>query len=223
MLNDISTSLSKFFQEKSISYISITSFSIFIFVCFFSTLEFCLNYMQIKTIKLKISYIENAYKFLNDILYAKYFVTESVITNQLESQIGQNYSYAVSYLFSYNKNLYNNEIKSELAIIRQEMTEISNIFTGNSNNFPKDFKKYMIETILKIETKNGIEVIQLNNALSRLTTHIFYVSTVTEGNFEINMSNGNTYELMKNLLNDYYTSWNGATTLLVNDTKNNSI
>ena len=221
IFNDISNSLSKFFQEKSINYISIMSFCIFLFVCFFTTLEFCINYNKINTIKSKIIYVEDAYKLLNGILYTKYFVTESVISNELENRIGKPYIY-VTNLYNGIKKLFNEEMKNELAKIRQEMTEITNIFTENSDNFPKEFKKFMTDTNLKIQSKNGEIIIQLSNALSRIINNIFYLCSVAEGNFEINMSDSNTYELMKNLLNDYFISWQKATSLLIIDAQKNS-
>jgi hypothetical protein len=64
------------------------------------------------------------------------------------------------------------------------------------------------------------------SAISKLTTAIFYISTISDNN-QINMNNTYAYELMVNLLNGYYIPFEKLIIILLNDfkekTKNSGI
>ena len=211
--SDSSSTLSNIFKADSIKYIAILVFFIFIETILFVSIEFILINNNINKVKHKIEFLYKGYIILNDMLYTKYFVTEGVIGNKLNT----NYS-PVNGAGSLEKFLL--KLKEELAFYRQEFTETYDTFT--SNELCKDFNDYINETHIKIYsiTINKTEKIPLdlsfNSAMSRIPSSINDI--VADPSIMI-MENRDTYELMYGLLNDYYIKWEKVILILLNDSE----
>ena len=85
-------------------------------------IEFLITLRYMKNLKTKNQRLENNFKILDDIVYAKYFVTKGVIGNALSF-----------WYFSYImlSRIYFKDISNNLCIIRQPFTEIYNTFSSN--------------------------------------------------------------------------------------------
>jgi hypothetical protein len=141
-------------------------------------------------------------------LYAKYFITEALITN-----IYQDYYPAVS--INGLKGFFD-EIKEELAFYRIEFSETYKTFT--SNGLSKDFKNYIANTKINIFTltlnqKDNLSLI-FNSAMNRIPASL---NDLTYNETKIKMDNRDTFELMYNLINDYYIKWYNIVVILYND------
>jgi hypothetical protein len=123
-----------------------------------------------KNLKTKNQRLENNFKILDDIVYAKYFVTEGVIGNVLSFRY---FSYIML------SRIYFKDISNILGIIRQAFTEIYNIFSSNKlcikYELCKEFKDFISTKIKRITlTINVTEKIPLlfNNAMTRISSSI---------------------------------------------------
>ena len=149
-------------------------------------------------VKRKIEFLRKSYLILNYILYTKFYVTEGVLTNTLES-------YFPSEVFK-GKKPFLNEIKKELFYYRQQLTETYDIFT--SNELSEKYKDFMKNTKITIDTLtvNKPEKISIifNSAISRISASINDLAT---DDTLLNIERRNTYELMYNLINEYYLNW----------------
>ena len=110
--SDTSTSLLNIFNSKSVVCIKITSAVFFLIVLFVTSLEFIFTFLNIQNIKKEIETMNKSYKLLTNIGFTKYFITEAILSNQIE-----------------------NYIKRELAYYREEFSNIYGEFSSTSTNF----------------------------------------------------------------------------------------
>ena len=210
--SDSSSSLSNMFKANSIKYIRILLFCTIIETLLLISIEFIIIYCQINKITNKIHYLQNGYIILRDIVYTKFFITEGVITNHLNN-ISMIYVNVISFG---GLSILLDDIRNELAFYRQEFTEIYDTFS--LNDLSKEFKSYMEETKISIYTltANTPEKLTLlfNNAMTRIPSSI---NNLVSDPYLMNMKNRDTYELMHNLLNEYYLNWEKANIILLND------
>ena len=142
-------------------------------------------------------------------MFTKYFITEGVIANSL------NKAY---YPVVCNSNLttFMKSITNELILNRQEFSQIYEKFS--SNKLSKEYKNFI--------SNNNITIITLNAKVSKNITLLFssammripaaITSLINQPNL-IETSNRDTYELMQNLLNEYYINWQKVINILMND------
>ena len=212
-IGDNSFSLINIFNIKSIKIIKYVDFFIYVFSIMIAIIEFILSYSFFMDNINRFSYLSNSYDLLNDIAYTKYLITEILICNSMPD-----------YLFAkvYTKKLYIIYFKEELTKYREEISNIINGFGSANIEFPKEYKYYTSNTNITIKTlSNGIEKDEEQpffSAINKLTTSLFYISTITDDN-NINMNNTYSYELMVNLLNGYYIAFEKIIIILVNDFK----
>ena len=211
LTSDSSLTLSNFFKGNSVKYIRIFG-RIFFFLTFLLFLNMFLTmYFHMLLIKRKIEFLRNGYLILNHILYIKFYVTEGVLAKALRF-------YYPSLVFG-GKDSFLNKIKQELAFYMQQLTEIYDIFT--SNKLCKEFKDFIKNTKITIDTLtiNKPEKISImfNNAINRISSSI---NDITSNVTLLNIENRSTYELMYNLLNEYYINWENATKILFNNAVN---
>ena len=147
-------------------------------------------------------------------LYTKFFITEGVLCHDL----GQDY-FPVN--FSGTKESFIKEIQNELSINRQEFTEIFDSFT--SNEISKKYKDFMSNTKITIYTltvdKTDTIPLIFNSAMTRVPAAI---NDLANNDSPMVMNNRDTYELMYNLINEYYINWEKAIEFLLNDAINSS-
>ena len=207
--SDSFSSLSNIFKSYSINYIKILINIAFISTFLLIIIEFLLSYNYINKAKSKIDLLYNGYKILNNILYTKYFVTEAVIGNSLN----MNYM-PVFYNFGLSNFLKN--ISNGMSKNRQEFSQIYDTFS--SNELCKEYKTFMKNTKINIYTltlnKSEINSLLFNSAMSRIPSAIN--NLISNPNL-INMNNRDTYELMHNLINEYYINWKKAVIIILND------
>ena len=160
---------------------------------------------------MKIDFLHSGYILSNVLVYTKFFVTEGVIANTL-NQSGIIYE-PVNYLGF--ENFFKN-IKDELSFYRQQFTETFDVF--NSNQLSQEFKKYLSETKLNIYTIAvniyvKFEII-FNSAMTRIPASINELSINPS---LLEMNNRDAYELMHNLLNEYFINWEKLVDILYKD------
>ena len=208
LASDSSSALSNVFKGDSIKYIAILMFFTFIEIILFVSIEFIIIINHINKLETKINFFYNGYTVLSVMLYTKYFVSEGVIANQLKE------SYYPVKIKGLNNFLIN--IKNELAALRGEF--IGTFDSLSSNQIPKEYTDFASKTKLNIYTitVNRTEVISLlfNTAMTRIPSTI---NDLVSDPTIIEMRNRNTYELMMNLINEYFVNWQKVISILYND------
>ena len=166
-------------------------------------------------------YLSNSYKLLIDIAYTKYFITEAILSNYIPNYI---------LLSAEGKDKFILYIQTELGHYREDISNCQNIYTSSNIDFSDEYKNYTSNTNITIKTlSNGYpkdEQQPFFSAISKLTTSIFYISTIND-NSKIDLNNTYSYELMVNLLNGYYKSFQKLIVILfddfINKTQNSGI
>ena len=217
-ISDVSSVLSKLFDDYVIHLFVFVSLCIYAYIVILSTLEFSFTYRQINKVQKDLDFFQKGSSIMNIMLYTKFFLTEAVIANQLNTSDEQ-------YIGQENMELetFNDEVKKELSIYHQQFSELYNSFTSNSNHFSKEYKDFMDNTnMVFYSLANGIpvdETKQFSASLNKIPASLFYVSTVLDDENVLTMEMRNTYELMQNLLNGYTNNWKKVNIILGKDTK----
>ena len=207
--SDSSSTLANIFKANTINYIQILINFTFLGTFILILIEFLITYNHINKLKKKIEFLQNSYIILNNMLYTKYFVTEGVLANNGKAS----YS-SVNFFGSYE--IYMERIVKQLALNRQEFTEKYDTFT--SNELCKEFKDFMETTKINIFTltvniEDNLELL-FNSAMTRISSSI---NDLVSNPQLMQKGNRNTYELMHNLMNEYYINWKKVVTILLND------
>ena len=218
---DSSFSLINIFNIKSIKIVKFVDFFIYIIAISITVIEFILTYMFLIDNKNRFYYLSNSYKLLIDIAYTKYFITEAILSNYIPNYI---------LLSAEGKDKFILYIQTELGHYREDISNCQKIYTSSNIDFSDEYKNYTSNTNITIKTlSNGYpkdEQQHFFSAISKLTTSIFYISTIND-NSKIDLNNTYSYELMVNLLNGYYKSFQKLIVILfddfINKTQNSGI
>ena len=205
---NLTESIKNIFKVNSIKYIKTLIFSAFLSIFLLVLFAFLFSNNHWKVIKIKIEYINNGYIIMNDILYTKAVITEGVISNS--------YFLYFPALISGGKSFFLKDIQTELYNYRQEFTQTYDTFT--SNNVCKEFKKFIKNTkiemySLTLEKPEKISIL-LNSAMNRIPASMNDIAADTN---LLVMNNRDTYELMYNLINEFYINWDKAIVILLQD------
>jgi hypothetical protein len=208
IISDSSSTLVNLFKVESINYIKILVGLSFLCIILLVTIEFFVVYRHINNIKVKIDFLQNGCIILNDLLYTKFFLTEGVLYNTMQAGY---YPYrTIFYSFFLNAS-------TELLFYKQDIAEKYDIFT--SNKICKEYVDFMAYTNITIYTltMNTPEQISLlfNTVLGRIPASLSYITT-SQLLFRTDSREG--YELMYNLLNQFYSNWKKVNDILLNDT-----
>ena len=207
IISDSSSTLVNLFKVESINYIKILVGLSFLCIILLVSVEFIVVYKHINSIKIKIDFMHNGFVILNDLLYTKFFVTEGVLFNEMQSGY---YPYRVIFT-----SLFAN-VSSELLFYKQDIAEKYDIFT--SNKICKEYVDFMAKTNITIYTftMNNPEEISLlfNTVLGRIPASLSYI---TNSQQLFNTGLRDAYELMYNLLNQFYSNWVKVNEILLND------
>ena len=206
LASDSSSTLTNIFKASSIKYIKILISYVFTLTLILLIIEFLIVYRHFNKLESKIDFLKNSYIILNNLIYTKYYVTEGVIGNTYPRYIGKLYSGGKFY----------DEIKEELAFYRQQLTESYDTFT--SNELCKEYEDFMKSTeisiyTLKLNNQENLTILY-NSAVTRISSSINNLATNTE---LMNIENRDSYELMYNLINEYYINWEKVNNILFND------
>ena len=210
LIPETSSSFSNIFKSNTINNIKILIAFTFFTTFAFLLLEFIITYHQMNKLKTKINFLYNGYKILNNMLHTKFYVTESVLGNAL------NINYAPVIYYNMGLDTFLKDIANELNKNREEFTEIYDSFS--SNELCKEYKDYMKNTkiiinTLTVNTPENITIV-FSGAMTRIPAAI---NNLVSDPYLIKMNNRDTYELMYNLINEYYIHWEKIILILFND------
>ena len=162
-------------------------------------------------IRRKIDFLRNSYLILNYMLYTKFYVTEGVLAKTL--------GFYFPSLIHGGNPIFLNTIKQELAFYRQQLAETYDIFS--SDELCTELKNFIKNTKITIDTLtiNNPEKISImfNNAISRISASI---NDLAANDNLLNIGSRSAYELMYNLINEYYLNWEKVIKILFNDAIN---
>ncbi len=196
--SDINFSLNHIFNKKSVSYIQFSSIIMFLTILFFICIEFGLSMYKINKCSQYLIYLNDSYILLNSLLYTKFFITEIILS--------QNSSYTD--MLEQDQKEYVLNAKKEMIEYRQMIDNCISFFSNSTVTFNDNYYNYINNVIVSIRTISNsipiIEKVSYSTALNRIKTSIFFVSTITDNYLSIELTNRNAYELMFNLLNDYF-------------------
>ena len=219
--SDTSTSLANIFKSKSIVCIKLTSLILFLVFLLIIILEFVFTFLNVQTIKKNVNNMRNSYKLYQSIVLIKYFITEAILTNKFGSD------YVILQNYNLTEKQYIDNLKTEMGKYRQEFSSIYEDFSSTSTSeFSKKYQNFLNNEQVMIYTiSNGIEMNQtlpFTTALNRIPTTVFYISSISDEVLVLNMSERNSFELMHNLLNSYFTSIQEYTKILSQDAINST-
>ena len=207
--SDSSTALTNIFKANTIKYIKILINFVFLVTITLLFLEFFITIGHMKKLKKKINFLGNGYVILSNMLYIKHYLTEGVIAKKLDTD------YYMVKLYG-NINNFLDIIKKELAFNREEFTEIYDSFM--TNELCKEYKYFMENTKITIYTLtvNASDNLPIffNSAMTRISSCL---NNIVSNPSLMNMTNRDTYELMYNLINEYYISWEKIVEILFED------
>jgi len=151
-------------------------------------------------------------------MYVKYFLTEAVLA--------QNESYRI-----YDKR-YNNDHKKYIEKMLEELRKYRETIYIALNEFSEPEKigkifadytqnKYLyIRMLIAKEEQN--KIVPFWSAINQIPTSIFSIAKIENDLNDININNRNVYDLMMNLINDYFVGWKETTDLIINFITGNS-
>ena len=202
-------SLINIINISSIQLVKVVDFFIYLFVIVILTIHFILTYDFFSKNTKRYDYFTYSYQLLNDIIYIKYFVSEGIYLDEVP-----NYPF----LDGINKTDYLSRIKKRISILGDDLTSLIYQFNNPKIDLPDEYTEYISNINLTIKTNNEVsktEIQPFSSALNKLTTGIFYVSSSDKDDFD--MSNNYAYELMVNLLDSYYISFERIILIMLNN------
>jgi len=208
LISDTSSNLLNIFKVDSIKYIKILIGFLFIITILLILIEYLITNNHFDKIKTKLIFLKDGYFILNSMLYIKFFVTEGIIANSLSA-------YAPMDIVG-GKDIFLYIIQNELIFYRQEYTQKYDSFS--SYELSKEYKNFMETTNITIFSLiiNIPEKIPLlfNSAMNRISSSLNNLASDTS---LMNINSRDGYELMYNLLNEYFINWRKVITILFND------
>ena len=207
IISDSSSTLVNLFKVESINYIKILVGLSFLCIIILVSIEYFVVYRHINNIKVKLDFLQNGFIILNDLLYTKFFLTEGALYAMMQAGY---YPYQKAF-FSFFNNA-----TTELLFYKQDIAEKYDIFT--SNKICKEYVDFMAHTNITIYTltMGNSEHISLlfNTVLGRIPASLSYITT---SQYLFTMTTRDCYELMYNLLNQFYSNWKKVNDILLND------
>ena len=204
-----SSPLANVFKSNSMKKINVIIDIIFLGTFSFLLSEFLITNKHFNQLKKKINYLKNGYIILNDIVYVKYFVSEGVIRN-------------LQMMSNTNPQNSRDDIISELKRYRQEFAEVYDTFI--TERLCDKYHDYMKNTNVTIytsiytstELKPKYLSLLFDSVMSRISSSINNLVSLTSSSLLL-MTNRDTYELMHNLINEYFINWQNVVNILFDD------
>ena len=209
-----SFSLSNVININSLNIIKYIDFLIYLFTITSLIIEFILTYNFFSDNTKRFSYFRNSFVLLNDLTYIKYYVTEGILSTNLNYYIMSNNSKEKTYI---------NQIQNNLKEYLVEINDIISQYENPDIKLSKEYINYVSNAIIPIRTINNnepkIEYHPYISAKTKLTNALFQISSSKKG---IDFNDKYAYELMINLLNSYYLSFEKIITIMFNDLNENT-
>ena len=208
---DTSFTLMNILNIRSTKIIKFVDYIIYGFINISFIVEFVLSYLFLINNKKRFQYLSYSYNLFNNLVYTKYAITEGVLATSLPNYINYN---------DIGKDEFISNLKIDLEGQRKEFTEIFSYYNNPSFKFPNEYTNYTSNTNVTLNTiNNGIQTLEEQpffSAINKLTTSIFYISTMSNQE-KFDMSNKYIYELMVNILNGYYKSFEKIILIFLDD------
>jgi len=208
---DTSFTLMNILNIRSTKIIKFVDYIIYGFINISFIVEFVLSYLFLIDNKKRFQYLSYSYDLFNNLVYTKYAITEGVLATSLPNYIN---------FIDIGKDEFISNLKIDLEGQRKEFTEIFSYYNNPSFKFPIEYTNYTSNTNIILNTiNNGIQTLEEQpffSAINKLTTSIFYISTMSNQE-KFDMSNKYIYELMVNILNGYYKSFEKIILILLDD------
>ena len=204
--------LKNIFSKKSLFLLQICSILYFVLLLCLYIVEFTMTYNKFTNLRNYVNYSIIQYEILASLMYCKYFLTEAVLA--------QNSSYVI-YDTKYNNN-HTKYIEAMLEELRKYREVIYTCLSEFSEpeNVGKEFANYTQNKYLNIKMLVAHEpqnkTVPFWSGINQIPTSIFSIAKVENNITDINLENRNVYDLMMNLINDYFVGWKDTTTLVIN-------
>ena len=228
--SDTSTSLSNIFNAKSIFYIKLLSLFIILFIIGFIILEFVFTFIHLNDIKARIEYLEYGYQLLSNMVYTKYFISEAIFANEIPKKFTDNQD--IYYYYNpEDRAIYIEKLKREMAEYLVLFNRLLNNFNSATITLSKEYTNFTGKVNMSVYTitisdngqKESVVYETFSSAMRRIPSDLFYISSNVEKNYVIDMNDQNCHELMRNILNVFYTTWKQATVILFKDVKSHCL
>ena len=210
--------LKSIFSKQSFFILQLISIIYFVFLICLYIFEFVITYNKFHNLQDYVNYSKTQFEILSSMMYCKYFLTEAVLA--------QNSSYRIyDTKYKNNHTNYIEEMLRQLRIYREKIYKCLNVFS-EPEKIGKEFAEYtenkylLVRMLVANEPKN--KTVPFWSAINQIPTSIFSISKVENNLTEININNRNVYDLMMNLINDYFVGWRDTTKLVINFIKENS-
>ena len=202
-------SLASIINISSLQTIKYIDFLIYIFTILILIIEFILTYNFFSDHIKRYLYFKSSFKLLSDLTYIKYYVTEGILVTELNYYI----------MFDHSKEkAYIEKIQSDIKVYLMEFIDLNDYFDNPKVQFSKEYTDYITQTIVTVKTINNNkpneEYHPFISAKTKLTNGLFQISTSKHG---IDIEDKYVYELMTNLLDSYYLTYEKIIRLMVKD------
>jgi hypothetical protein len=151
-------------------------------------------------------------------MYCKYFLTEAVLAQNSSYRIYDNN-------YSNNHSKYIEEMLRELRYYRESIYSNLGEFS-EPEKVGKEFAEYTQKKQLTIRMlvahSETNKTVPFWSGINQIPTSIFSIAKVENNITDINLQNRNVYDLMMNLINDYFVGWKDITTLVIQFIEGNS-
>ena len=210
--------LKNIFSKKSFVVLQLSSIIYFLFLICLYVFEFISTYNKFKNLRDYVNYSKTQFEILTSLMYSKYFLTEAVLAQNISYKI-----YETKYTNDHEG--YIKEMLRELRILRENIYRCLSVFS-EPEKIGKEFSDYtqnkylLVRMLVANDAQN--KPVPFWTAMNQIPTSIFSISKVENNYTEINMNNRNVYDLMMNLINDYFVGWKDTTKSVINFIKENS-
>ena len=210
--------LKDLFSKKSLIFLQLASVLYFaILICLFIA-EFLLTYNKFSHLKSYSKFSSYQFEILSSMMYCKYFLTEAVLS--------QNESYII------HDSKYNNDHTKYILAMLNELRKYREILYEDLSAFSEPdqidqaFADYTTNKYLNIRMLIASKPLNKStpfwSAMNQIPTSIFSIVKVENEVKDINLENRNVYDLMMNLINDYFIGWRDITNMVINSILNTS-
>ena len=210
--------LKDIFSKKSLILLKIMSLLYFLILIALYIVEFLLTYNEFSGLKNYSNYSRYQFEILSSLMYCKYFLTEAVLAQNVSYIIydnrfkGDHYAYIMKMI---------EELRKYREILYSDISEFSEPYKIDQAFADYTSKKYLYLYML-IAFEPQIKPMPFWSAMTQIPTSIFSISKVENEIKEINLHNRNVYDLMMNLINDYFVGWKDITNMVINSIIKNS-
>ena len=202
-------SLANILNVNSLKIIQIMDFSIYIITLTFLIVEFVLSYNFFSDHTKRYLYFSYSYRLLNDLAYIKYYVTEGILATDLNYYIMANSESEKTYIL---------QIKEKVKEYLIDVNDIMDEFESPQVEFSKEYDDYISNTSIIIKTLNNgnpnIEKHPYISIRTKLTNALYHITMTENG---LNITDKYAYELMVNLLDSYFISFEKIILILTDD------